>query len=113
MLRLLDVAGTQLAVREIWISTSGWVKFGKVVQNGSLALCGAVSGTFAFTAEGTSLSNPSVSLGSSNVTGGSFGTRMTIVAQSDTLFDPTPLPPAARGDFVAAAPVSTMGIRCP
>lgn len=113
MLRLLEFAGTKPAVREIWISSSGWVKFGKVVQNGPLALCGAVSGTFAFTAEGTSLSNPSISLGTSSVSAGSFGTRMTIVAQSDTLVDPASLPLAARSDFVAAAPVSTMGFGCP
>ena len=111
MLRMLELDNGAAVVREIWRSTSGWVKFGTVIQNGPLALCGMVSGTFAMTTQGTSLAQPATDLGVSTVSAGSFTTRMTVLSQSDTLIEQATLPTAQRIGFLA--PTSSSGIACP
>ena len=113
MLRMLEFQVAQPVVREIWISSDGYVKFNRSLQNGPLGLCGEMSGTFAFTAQGTSLANPGTSLGTSTVSSGAFKTRMTVLSQSDTLTDPALLPAAAPNVFRPASPTSTMGFGCP
>jgi hypothetical protein len=111
MIRMLETEGGLPAVRELWTSVDGYVKFGKAVQNGPLALCGAVSGTFAFNSQGTRLAPTATSIGTSGVTSGTFNTRTTIVSQSDSLIDEA-LVPAAAPASVPTAPYSTRGFGC-
>lgn len=113
MVRMLEYEGTTPVVRELWTSASGYVKFSRLTQNGPLALCGEASGRFAFTAQGTSLSSTGTTLGSIDVQDGSFKTRMTIVARSDTLVDPAIVPASSPRTIRLAAPGSTMGFGCP
>jgi len=105
MLRLV-VDGNPGTITEIWPSTSGWVKFERVVQNGPAALCGAAWGTFAFDAQGTRLSSGGsrTSLGTMQVTDGRFATRFTPLFPSDTVGDRSrpPTSPTFRGSSPAS-----------
>ena len=113
MVRMIEYPSpTQPTVRELWTSMSGYVKIESVTQAGPLALCGSVKGSFAFSAQGTSLATPGSSLGTIDVTAGKFKTRMTIVARTDTLVDPATVPAATPGTVHMAAPTSTMGFGC-
>lgn len=112
MMRMLQLNGSTPTVREIWRSTTGWVKFLMVVQNGPLAICGAVSGTFAVTMQGTSLAAPGIDLGVTTITNGSFDSRISVLAPADSLTDPVTVPPAANRFFLAA-PASKKGTKCP
>lgn len=112
MMRLLDLDNVgQPIVRELWRSTSGWVKLNPVVQNGPLALCGYVGGSFSMTTQGTSLTAPATDLGVTTVTG-TFTTRMTVLAPSDTLTDAAKLPPSP-SRLTLRAPVAQSGLACP
>jgi len=113
MMRLLELDNLgQPIVREIWRSTAGWVKFSTAVQNGPLALCGMVGGSFSMTTQGTSLAAPTTDLGVTTVTTGTFTTRITILSPFDTLTDAATLPPSP-SRMTLRAPVAKSGIACP
>ena len=112
MIRMIELNGTTPTVREIWRSTTGWVKFSRVVQNGPLAICGVVSGTFSVTTQGTSLAAPGTDLGVTTITDGSFDSRISVLAPADSLTDPVTVP-ASVSRFFLAAPVSKKGTKCP
>jgi hypothetical protein len=90
MLRGISLVGipVQPQLREVWPSSSGWVKLTNVVQTGPLALCGWATGRFLFNATGTDLITPGQpSLGTLTATG-AFAAVFTVTSPSDTLIDP-------------------------
>jgi hypothetical protein len=113
MIRMLELDNVgQPMVREIWSSTTGWVKFGRLMQNGPLAICGWLEADFEMTTQGVSLAAPGTSLGTTSVAGGELRSRITILAPQDTLIDGAELPPATR-IMRLMAPTAESGIACP
>ena len=114
MLRMIEHVGTTPVVRELWISSNGYAKFDRAIQNGPLAICGSLTGRFAFTAQGTSLASPGTSLGTIDIASGHFKTKMTVLAQADTLVDQATVPATSPTDrYALAGPVRSAGVRCP
>ena len=88
MVRITSQAGAQgeRAMQQLWRSTSGFVKFTNMVQNGPLAICGWTTAAYEFEAAGTDMTGPMRdALPGTLRAAGRFETRITVLPPADTL----------------------------
>jgi hypothetical protein len=95
---------------QLWRSTSGYVTLTNIVQMGPLALCGWVSGRYAFDATGADLAADTALTGTLSASG-AFESRFTALSPRDTLEGTAATSLAAR--FLRpSSPRRTSGATC-